>query len=165
METSDLETSTFTHLEKIEVALVDLLKDRLGQTYYIDRFPDKPASFDTTNIEKLALVQYSGSTYSTSDGTGAGTQERRGTFAIHLQFDATGSKVRGPYEIEMVRLALQGQRIEGSDIAMLRDGLTDHDEENNLWKYLVEIGVTLPAVATPRRRIAPFVTNFAQAES
>ena len=154
-----------THLEKVEATLVALLKDRLGSTYYVDHYPDSPASFDTSNMEKVALVQYSGSRYSEATGTGAGAQNRRADFAIHLQFDATGAHLRGSREVEVVRLALQGQRIEGGDIQMLRDGLSDHDEAASVWKYLVEVGISLPAVAMPRRPIASFVTQFAQTGS
>lgn len=154
--------SDLTHIEKIETVLVAHLKDRLDPDYFIDSFPDKLEGFDAGNMEKLVLVQYSGSQYSDAVGTGAGDQSRRAEFALHLQLKSNNQPVRAARAIEKIRLALQGQRIEGCQINMIRDGLIDHDTDSGVWKYLIVIGLSMPAVAMPHQTIAPFISTFSK---
>lgn len=151
-----------THIEKIQNGMVAALKAALGAKYLIDVFPDKPEHYDTGKAEKWALVQYTGSRYSSPEDSAASAQARRAEFAIHLSLRAVGVPIRAPREIDQVRLALQGQKIEGTIIHVTRDGLLDH--EDSLWRYVVEVACALRAVPLQRRPVAPFITDFTNTE-
>lgn len=152
-----------TPVELIQDAIVLFLKDGLSSRYLIQAFPDSPDSFDMGSAQKAALVQYSGSRYAQPTGPGNGAQMRRPEFAIHIYLRSVGEPVRAPFEIDQVRLALQGQRIQGVDLFVTRDGLIDEDQ--SLWRYLVEISCTpFPAVPLPHSAPRPFITDFTKTE-
>lgn len=151
-----------THIEKIEDGLVAALKAGLSAKYLIDRFPDKPEQYDTGNAEKWALVQYTGSRYSEAEDSARSAQGRSAEFAIHLALRAVGVPLRAAREIDQVRLALQGLKIEGTIINVTRDGLLDQD--GSLWRYVVEVACVLRAIPLQRRPFAPFITDFTNTE-
>lgn len=153
-----------TPVELIQDGIVQLLKDGgLSSKYLIQAFPDDPDSFDMGSAEKAALVQYSGSRYAPPTGTGNAAQMRRPEFAIHVYLRSVGKPVRAPFEIEQVRLALQGQRIQGTELFAMRDGLID--EHQSLWRYVVEIScAAFPAVPLPRSAARPFISDFTKTE-
>lgn len=147
-----------THLEKIEAGIVATLKEHLGSDYLIDLFPDRPGEFDMGKATKAALVQYTGSSYAAPDGTRSGWQQRSPSFAIHLQLRTLGHTMRGAREIEQIRFALQATRIEGAELRLVRDGIADQD--NDFWRYVIEVACTIPAVPRPQNAPAPLMTNF-----
>ena len=147
-----------THLEKIEAGIVALLKGHLGSGYLIDLFPDDPDNFDMGKASKAALVQYLGSNYAAPDGTKSGWQQRSPGFAIHLHLRPLGHALRGSREVEQVRVALQNEKIEGAELRLVRDGIAEQDE--NFWRYIVEVACTIPAVPRPRNAPAPLMNDF-----
>lgn len=147
-----------TQLEKIETGIVALLKEHLGSDYLIDVFPDRPGDFDMGRANKAALVQYTGSTYAAPDGTKSGWQQRSPGFAVHLQLRALGHGLQGPREVEQVRFALQAAKIEGAELRLVRDGIADQDED--FWRYVIEVACTIPAVPRPHNAPAPLMTDF-----
>jgi len=159
---TDAPIPALTHLEKIQIGLVAALKAGLDAKYLIDVFPDKPEQYDTGNAEKWALVQYTGSRYSDAEDAARSAQGRRAEFAVHLSLRAVGVPLRAAREIDQVRLALQGQKIEGALINVTRDGLLDQD--GSLWRYVVEVACVLRAVPLQRRPVAPFITDFTKTE-
>lgn len=149
-----------TQLEEIEAGIVALLKEHLGAGYLIDLFPDRPHEFDMGTAEKAALVQYLGSSYAAPDGTKNGWQQRSPSFAIHLQLRTLGQTMRGTREVEQVRFALQGATLAGAELRLVRDGISDQDE--NFWRYVIEIACTIPAVPRPHHAPTPLMTNFSK---
>lgn len=149
-----------THLEKIEAGIVAKLKAHLGAGYLIDVFPDRPGDFDMGTAQKAALVQYTGSNYAAPDGTQSGWQQRSAAFAIHLQLRTLGQTMRGTREVEQVRFALQDVKIEGATLRLVRDGIADQDE--NFWRYVIEVACTIPAVPRPRNAPAALMTDFSK---
>lgn len=104
-----------TQLETIQDGIVVALQDSHGAQYLIAIFPDQPEQFDMGNANQAGLIQYTGSRHSAPTGTGNGSQERRVEFAVHLYLRALGGSMRGAREIEQVRFALQGVKIQGAD--------------------------------------------------
>ncbi len=148
-----------THLEKIEAGIVEALKQGgLSSRYLIAPFPDNPDAFDMSDAERVALVQYTGSRYAEPRETGSSAQMRRAEFAIHLYLRRLAQPVRALREIEEIRLILQGLTIEGAEISVTRDGLIDQD--GDLWRYVIEVALRVPAVPLTRERPAPFITDF-----
>lgn len=152
-----------TPAEKIEEGIVAALKDGgLSAKFLIRAFPERPEALDMSDVQKAALVQYTGSRYTAPENTGSRGQMRRAEFAVHLYLRQATSGGRGLRELEQVRLVLQGQRIEGADLVILRDGLVDQD--GDLWRYVIEVGCQLPAVPLNRAVPAPFLTDFPRTE-
>jgi hypothetical protein len=152
-----------THIETIAQGIIDALKQGgLSSKYKIEAFPDNPSQFDMSNLEKVALVQYTGSRYDAPNETGSGAQLRRAEYAIHLYLRQVGTAVRGAREIEQVRLALQGLQLDGTELFVTRDGLVDQDDA--LWRYVVEVACVIPAIPLNRLHPSPFVSDFNKAE-
>ncbi|WP_420011009.1 Gp37 family protein [Tateyamaria sp.] len=152
-----------THLEKIEDGIVEALKQGgLSAKYLIDAFPDNPDQFDMDDLEKVALVQYTGSRYDAPGETGSAAQMRRAEYAIHLYLRRVSTPVRGMREIEQLRLAVQGLSLEGTELMITRDGLVDQDAA--LWRYVIEVACWIPAVPLTRTRPSPFITDFNKPE-
>lgn len=152
-----------THPEKIQDGIVTALHaGGLSSKYLIAAFPDNPEEFDMGKAEKVALVQYTGSRYEAPNATGSGAQWRRAEFAIHLYLRRANTPVRGLREIELIRMALQGRRLEGSEVYITRDGLIDQD--GALWRYVIEIACRIPAVPLTHRHPVPFTRDFSKEE-
>lgn len=152
-----------THPEKIEEGIVRALREGgLSAKYLIDSFPDNPDAFDIADAEKVALVQYTGSRYEAPEASGSGAQWRRAEFAIHLYLRRASTPVRGLREIEQIRMALQGLRLEGTELHITRDGLID--QEAALWRYMIELACRIPVVPLPHERLRPFTTDFNKTE-
>ena len=148
-----------THLEKIEDGIVAALKEGgLSAKYLIDAFPDNPEQFDMEQLEKIALVQYTGSHYDAPAETGSRAQMRRAEYAIHLYLRRVGTPVRGMREIELIRLALQGLQLEGTELIITRDGLAGQDD--TLWQYVIELACWVPAVPLARAHPRPLMSDF-----
>lgn len=150
-------------VEKIEDAIVEFLKaGGLSSKYLIQAFPDDPDEFDQGDAEKVALVQYTGSRYAPPESAGS-AQMRTPEFAIHLNLNVVGTPIRAPFEIDQIRLALQGQTIQGTTLYVTRDGLID--QSGSLWRYVIELACTpVPAVGLARQRPAPFISDFNKPE-
>ncbi|WP_282093042.1 Gp37 family protein [Epibacterium ulvae] len=146
-----------TPLEHIQTVLTDMIRDRLGEDFYVAEFPDDPKQFDGRSYPRLVLVQYSGSRYGAPEDGRRGTQARRAEFAIHLRLSSSGAPVRPLARIEILRKAVQGQRMEGSRVQILNDGLVEHDQDNGTWRYILEVALTVPALATSQNHITPAV--------
>ncbi|MGR3760892.1 Gp37 family protein [Roseobacteraceae bacterium NS-SX3] len=144
-----------TPLERVEAALVALIRERLGEDFYTDAFPESPRAFDGAKYPRLVLVQYMGSRYRDAAGGGTPVQTRQAEFAVHLQLASSGAPVRALARLETLRLAIQGQRIEGKPVLLLRDALAGHDEDAGTWKYILEAGIEIPAVGLPPNQITP----------
>lgn len=155
MELTERHPEDLTPLERVQKALTDMIRDRLGEDFYVAEFPDNPAQFDGRNYARLVLVQYSGSRYGAPEDGRQGTQSRRSEFAVHLHLTSSGAPVRPLARLELLRRALQGQRLEGSRVELLTDGLADHIQDNGTWRYLLEVALNLPAVAMPQNHITP----------
>ncbi len=152
-----------THIERIEDGIVRALEGGgLSSRYLIASFPDNPDEFDMSNVERAALVQYTGSRYEMPGSTGSGAQKRRAEFAIHLYLRRVSVPVRAPHEIDQIRLAVQGRHVEGTLLVVTRDGLVDQD--GPLWRYVLEVICYLPAIPIPRERPAPFMSDFNKRE-
>jgi hypothetical protein len=133
-----------TPIEKIEEGIIDLLKcGGLNVDYRIEAFPADPDMFDLGETDRAALVQYSGSRYADPEAFGA-AQMRYPEFVIHLYLRSVGRPLRAPYEIDLIRMALQNHCIEGSTLRILKDGLAD--QVGPLWHYVIEVaGSAIPA--------------------
>ena len=70
--------------------------------------------------------------------------------------------MRGAREVEQVRFALQGEKIQGAELFLIRDGLIDQD--GALWRYVIELGCSIPAIPKPPGRPTPFITDFSKSE-
>lgn len=149
------QTKDLSPMERAEEALVALIRERLGEDFFVDHFPEKPAAFDAASRPRLVLVQYMGSRYGEPEGGRNAVQKRRAEFAIHLQLASAGAPVRALAHMEKLRLAIQGQRVAGARVQLLRDALADHDENNGSWKFILEAALELPAVAMPPNQITP----------
>lgn len=154
----DLTHTPKSAVEKVEDAIVELLKPCLHAKYFISIFPDKPEAFDIAKHKRVALVQYSGSQYKSSEGVNAGLQMRRSEFHIHLYLSALDLPIMGERTIEHIRHGLQGARIEGGNLMFMRDRLVEQDQ--GLWHYVIDVAIDLPAIATPRTPIAPIINSF-----
>ncbi len=148
---SDLRLSP---VEKIVEAIIGFLQEGgLHTDYLIAAFPDDPDKFDLGKAKRVALVQYTGSRYAPAQGTGA-AQMRASEFSIHLYLRSVGDSIRAPYEIDIIRMAIQGQSVEGTTLSIIRDGLME--QSGGLWRYLIEIaGTPIPAPPLTMARHAP----------
>lgn len=150
--------------EKIELAIEEALKGRFGSDWFIAVFPDDPDAFDMSIHPKVALIQYVGSRYSTPEGFAGGAQMRQREFAVHITLN--GPKIKGPVRgsraIEEVRHALQGRRVEGGDLRLVRDGLAD--QTAGVWQYLVTLAIDTRATPLPRTTPAPIMSRFDASE-
>lgn len=154
----DPQIPPLTPVEKIERGIVERLKvGGLSAEYLIQVFPDDPDAFDFGDAKKVALVQYSGSRYEVPDAIGA-AQSQAPEFAIHLYLRSVGKPIRAPFEIRNIRLALQGQVIEGAGLFITRDGLVEQD--GAMWRYLIEINTTtILAAPLTQSRVSPMLMN------
>lgn len=147
-----------THLEKIELGIVEALKAHLGSSALIARFPDRPGEFDMGQARKAVLVQYTGSRYRAPEGTAGPRQMRGAQFAVHLQLRPLGEALRALRDVEHIRFALQGQRIEGVELYLIRDGIAEQDAE--YWRYVIEVACDVPAFPRPQNAPAPIMSSF-----
>ncbi len=141
-------------VEEIVAAIVGFLQNGgLHADYLIDAFPDDPDKFDLGKAKRVALVQYTGSRYAPAQGTGT-AQMRTPEFAIHLYLRSVGDPIRAPYEIDILRMAIQEQSVQGTTLSITRDGLME--QSGGLWRYLIEIaGTPIPAPPLTMARHAP----------
>lgn len=148
-----------TQIERIEAAILTLMKDGLSAGFYIDVFPDEPDTFDDSKIGRAALLQYRGSAYSPRDGLGAGALNRTTTFIVHLIYNAMVEAGSRPVrDIERLRMALQGRDIEAGSVELVRDGLAEQSGTRR--RYLLEMRITVPTVAVPQTALAPITETF-----
>lgn len=151
-----------THIEQIESGIVQLLKDAgLNAKWLIETFPDNPDQYDMANVKLAALVQYAGSKYLPEEGHG-GAQPRLSTFAIHLYFRAStlGEDFRPLYLLDEVRYAVQGCTVAGVALTVTRDGLVD--QTGALWRYVLELTGSLPAIPRAKPTPSTYVTDFSK---
>lgn len=147
-----------SHVEKIELGIVQLLKDGgLNARYLLDRFPARPDEFDLDNIDRAVLVQYTSSRYGAPEGHGS-AQTRRPVFALHIYLRAGVMGFRPLLEVEAIRLAVQGQHVEGAELIIQRDALVD--QNGDLWRYVIELTCGVPAVPARAARPSPFIEQF-----
>ncbi|KQI67997.1 hypothetical protein AN189_13085 [Loktanella sp. 3ANDIMAR09] len=150
-----------TQIERMEDALQAMMKEALDATFFVDIFPEDADKFDDAMHGRIALLQYRGSTYAPTDGTGAATQLRTASFVIHLIYNATAAGGSRPVkDIENLRLELQGQEILGGDIDLVRDGLIDQKAARRT--YILELRLAVPVVVQHRQPLAPLMTDFSR---
>ena len=146
-----------TQPERIAAAMVDALKAELGAGWLIDLFPADPEHYDGAGAERLALVQYRGSTYAEAQGLGSGTQTRLSAWVVHLTYQNAGRGADDPMrplrDIGQVRAALQGRKIEGGHVRLVRDGLLEHTPGRR--RYIVELDLAVPVLAAARPPLTP----------
>jgi hypothetical protein len=148
---SNLDTSI---IERIEAAIIELLKKGLPSSFYIAPFPDDPRNFDSAKMKASALVHYSGSRFGLENNGNPVSQVRNLQFTIALYLHSLRDHVGGYRSIENARKALQNVPVEGATpFRMLSDALAD--QSNGQWTWQLDIACTVPAVAlqTVRRPI------------
>lgn len=153
-------------IEKVEDGILDLLKAGLPPRFLIEGFPDDPGDFDLAGIERAALVHYVGSKYRDAEAIGAGESNRMLHYGVHLYIRSTGegdpARQDSYRTVEDVRLALQGQRIQGGALTIVSDELAEQD--GGLWHWVVEVSIGVKAVA-PRRQVRPMIKDFTRREA
>lgn len=152
-----------TVIEKIEAAIVEHLKGKLGTAPRIEPFPDDPSAFDLASTEQAVLVHYTGSRYDAAEGVGGGAQVRRPSFAVHVCVRSLRGEAGGYRLLEDARLALQampatGDTAAGHGLTIVRDELAE--QSGGLWHWLLEVRALVRAVPRPPVAPAPMVTGF-----
>lgn len=148
-------------IDHIINGLVAVLKDGgLGARYLIDAFPDDPKRFDSANAQIILLVQYVGSRYSSE--ISGGSQMRQANLALHLTIMNTAG-ANAHFEIAQIYSIVQGARIAGSQITVVRDAFTELTDVAR--KYVLEISTQFPAVPGAPTVPAPFLETYTQTEA
>lgn len=144
------------YLERIEDAILAVLKEGVDGSAKVESFPADPATYDMAGLGAAVLVHYAGSRFAPRGGPVDSNQARRVNFAVVILARSLRGQGGSYALLEDVRQALQGERFEGAGPAeMVTDRLVE--EAKGLWRWEIMIGLNAPAVARNRQEPRPLM--------
>lgn len=138
--------------------VVERLRERLPDLR-VDHFPDAPDRFEWAKADRMLLVSYGGSNYSTERTMDPSSCERTPEIGVTILVRSLRGPAGAPAMIDRVRLAIHGWRppSQGGRMYPTRDEFVS--ENQGVWRFVIRFTCSTLAVAHPDTPVefpAPF---------